>query len=159
MARVSIDRGGVSSAMVNSFKLCLAVATVGAVGLAGCTLPPPQPVSTSISATTTVGSLEPVYNPPPGTPFRCIGAGNVILLYQVPGDPDAPRSPTDSPVATLGNRRGDWLLVVTRAGAIGWIYDPHEESYSQEYPGRWCHVYQDARGRIVFKGDFARGSF
>lgn len=159
MARVSIDRGGVSSAMVNSFKLCLAVATVGAVGLAGCTLPPPQPVSTSISATTTVGSLEPVYNPPPGTPFRCIGAGNVILLYQVPGDPDAPRSATDSPVATLGNRRGDWLLVVTRAGAIGWIYDPHEESYSQEYPGRWCHVYQDAQGRIVFKGDFARGSF
>lgn len=143
--------------MVNKRTGRLAIAAAAAIGLAGCTLPPTEPVSVA-AANTTLGSLVPVYNPPPGTPFRCVGAGDVILLYQVPGDPDSPRTPTDSSFATMGNRRGDWLLVVTRAGAIGWIYDPHEESYSQEYPGRWCHVYQDAQGRIVFKGSFARGS-
>ena len=118
--------------------------------LAGCTLPVPQTVSVA-AANTTFGSLVPVYNPPPNTPFRCIGAGDVVTLDRVPGDLNTPLPQTSSPVATMGNRRGDWLLVVTRTGEIGWIYDPHEELFSQEYPGMWCHVYQDAQGRIVFK--------
>jgi hypothetical protein len=59
----------------------------------------------------------------------------------------------------MGNRRGDWLLIVTRTGAIGWTYDPHEQTFSQDCPGMWCHVYQDAQGRIVFKYHLARGTF
>src|SRR5262249_5624775 len=65
----------------------------------------------------------------------------------VPGDLNTPLPPTNSPVATMGNRHGDWLLIVTRTGAIGWTYDPHEQTFSQEYPGMWCHVYQEAISR------------
>ena len=137
--------------MVNSITRRLAVAVVGAVGLAGCMLPPPQPVSTSMSApSTTVGSLEPVYNPPSNTPFRCIWAGTDIVIDRVPGDPTTQLTETSSPVATMGNRRGDWLLIVSRAGNIGWIYDPHEMSVSQAHPRWWCHVHQNAQGAIVF---------
>ena len=139
--------------MVNRLMRRLALATVGSLGLAGCTLPPPQLTSTSMSSTsTTIGSLEPVYNPPPNTPFRCVGAGATVIVDRIPGDTvDAPLTETTSPVFTTGNRRGDWLLVVTRAGTIGWIDDPHEQSFSEEYPGAWCHVDQNAEGALVFK--------
>lgn len=145
--------------MVNCDTRRLALAILSAVALAGCTLPPSQFTSTSVSTTTAMGKLEPVYNPPPNTPFRCIGAGDVVTLDQVPGDVYTPLPQSTSPVATMGNRRGDWLLVVTRTGEIGWVDDPHEMSLSQEYPGSWCHVYQDPQGRIVFKYHLVRGTF
>jgi hypothetical protein len=136
--------------MVNKHTGRLAIIAAAMIELAGCTLPPAQGVTVA-AANTTFGSLVPVYNPPPNTPFRCVGAGDVVTLYRIPGDLNTPLPPTSSPVATMGNRRGDWLLIVTRTGAIGWTYDPHEQTFSQEYPGMWCHVYQDAQGRIVFK--------
>jgi hypothetical protein len=128
------------------------------IEISSCALPPAQTASVS-AANTTFGSLVPIYNPPPNTPFRCVGAGDVVTLYRVPGDLNTPLPATSSPVATMGNRRGDWLLIVTRTGVIGWTYDPHEQSFSQEYPGMWCHVYQDVQGRIVFKYHLVHGSF
>lgn len=146
--------------MVIDMTRDMAIVTLAALALAGCALRPPQAVSTSASSISpTFGSLEPVYNPSPNTPFRCIGAGDVVTPDRVPGDVNTPLSQSNSPVATMGNRRGDWLLIVTRTGEIGWIYDPHEMSFSQEYPGSWCHVYQDAQGRIVFKYRLALGTF
>ena len=143
--------------MVNKRMSRLPIVAAAMIGLAGCTLPPPQGVTVA-AANTTFGSLVPVYNPPPNTPFRCVGAGDVVTMYRIPGDLNTPLPPTSSPVATMGNRRGDWLLIVTRMGAIGWTYDPHEQTFSQEYPGMWCHVYQDAQGRIVFKYHLVRGT-
>jgi AraC-like DNA-binding protein len=140
--------------MVNKIACHLVRATLLAAVVAGCTFPPVQITSTgtSVSATgTSVGALEPVYNPPPGTPFRCIGTGDVVTPDRVPGDIDTPLPQTNSPVATMGNRRGDWLLIVTRTGEIGWIDDPHEMSLSQEYPGAWCQVHQDAQGAPITK--------
>lgn len=148
--------------MVSKGKRRLALAILWAAGLSGCNLPQSQLGSTSPTASatsTTVGNLEPVYNPPPNTPFRCIGAGDVVTPDQVPGDVTTPLPQSSSPVATMGNRRGDWLLIVTRTGEIGWIDDPHEMPLSQEYPGSSCHVYQDAQGRIAFKYHLARGTF
>jgi hypothetical protein len=139
----------------------LAIAAAVMVGLAGCTtFPSNQPVSVPLTQTT-IGSVVPVYNPPPNTPFRCIGAGDAITMFSVPGDPNAlPRLPIATPpVATMGNRRGDWLLVVTHTGEIGWIDEAQEESFSQEYPGQWCHVHQDAEGRIVFDYQLTHGAF
>ena len=52
----------------------------------------------------------------------------------------------------MGARRGDWLLIVTWTGVIGWVYQPHEIPTS-ESPNHWiryCNVHQDAQGRIVF---------
>ncbi|GLR66557.1 hypothetical protein GCM10010909_12370 [Acidocella aquatica] len=51
----------------------------------------------------------------------------------------------------MGNRRGDWLLVVTHTGEIGWLDDPHEQTFEQANPGGWCHVHQDAGGGLVFQ--------
>lgn len=148
--------------MVNKTAWHLMRATLLAGGVTSCAFPPAQitPTGTSVSATgTTFGSLEPVYNPPPGTPFRCVGAGDVVTPDRIPGDINTPLPQTNSPVATMGNRRGDWLLIVTRTGEIGWIDDPHEMSLSQEYPGSWCQVHQDSQGRIAFRYHLAIGTF
>lgn len=99
-----------------------------------------------------IGRLTPVYLAPPGTPFRCVAAGGAVDMYEIPGNGHTRIQTTGSPLATLGNRRGDWLQVVARNGVIGWIYVPQEMPFSQAYPpGSWCHVYQDADGRIVFR--------
>ncbi|MDE1907168.1 MAG: hypothetical protein KGH75_12040 [Rhodospirillales bacterium] len=99
------------------------------------------------------GSLTPVYNPPPGTPFRCTYVGESTPIFSQPGDiGHNGEGYVTSPVATMGNRRGDWLLVVTRTGVIGWVYQPHEIPIAEApgHPIAYCHVHQDAAGRIVF---------
>jgi hypothetical protein len=60
--------------MVNKHTGGLAIIAAAMIELAGCMLPPPQGVTVAV-ANTTFGSLVPVYNPPPNTPFRCVGAG------------------------------------------------------------------------------------
>jgi hypothetical protein len=135
--------------MVNQHMGRMAIVAAAMIGLAGCTILPPQGVTVA-PANTTFGSLVPVYNPPPNAPLRCVAVGDLVTSFRVPGDLKTPLPTTSSPFATMGNRRGVWLLIVTRAGVIGWTYDPHERSFSPEYPGMWCHVYQDAQGRIVF---------
>jgi hypothetical protein len=135
----------------------VAIVAVVSLGLAGCTMvPTDQPVSVA-PAYQTEGSVVPVYNPPPNTPFHCVGTPVAISLFGVPSDPFAYPRPaiTTGPVATMGNRRGDWLLVVTHSGEIGWLDDPHEQTYEQVNPGGWCHVRQDAEGRIVFNYNVA----
>lgn len=127
------------------------VILVAIVGLVGCTLPPPSGQSVSvISSQQVFGRVEPVYNPPPGTPFRCVEDGLSVTMSRVPGDLNTPLPVTDSPLATLGYRRGDWLEVVARTGVIGWIYLPVEKPISQSKIIKWCRVYQDAQGRLVF---------
>ena len=150
--------------MVKKERCRLAIAAAAIMCLGGCTtttLQSDPPATVPPVTTRIIGSVEPVYNPPANTPFRCIGAGDVITMYSVPGDPLAlPRLPiATAPVATMGNRRGDWLLVVTHTGEIGWILEPQEESYAQEYPGQWCHVHQNAEGRIVFDYKLVHGAF
>jgi hypothetical protein len=99
-----------------------------------------------------IGRLTPVYHAPAGTSFRCVAAGGAVDMYEIPGNGHTRIQTTGSPLATLGNRRGDWLQVVARNGMIGWIYLPQETPFAQAYPpGSWCHVYQDADGRIVFR--------
>jgi hypothetical protein len=147
--------------MKNEGTRLVAIAAAALFGLAGCTMVPTnQPVSVAPEYTT-IGSVVPVYNPPPNTPFHCVGTPAAITLFGIPGDPlGYPRlGITTAPVATMGNRRGDWLLVVTHTGEIGWLDDRHEESYEQVNPGQWCHVHQDAQGRIVFDYQFVHGSF
>jgi hypothetical protein len=146
--------------MVKKETRRLFIALAAMIAICGCTVQTYQPVSVPLTYTQ-IGSVVPVYNPPPNTPFRCVGTPVAISLFSVPGDPLAyPRIPiTTAPVATMGNRRGDWLLVVTHTGEIGWLDDPHEESYSQEYPGQWCYVYQDAQGRIVFHYKLTQGEY
>ena len=57
------------------------------LGLAGCVLPPPSGQSISgISSQQVFGRVEPVYNPPPGTPFRCIEDGCTVMMSQISGD-------------------------------------------------------------------------
>ncbi|OYV51271.1 MAG: hypothetical protein B7Z77_04205 [Acidocella sp. 20-58-15] len=137
----------------------LVIALAMMIGLAGCTtVLSDHPVSVPLTQTT-IGSVEPVYNPPPNTPFRCVGTPTAITLSSVPGDPNTPLPAATAPVATMGNRRGDWLLIVTHTGEVGWFYDPQEESFAQEYPGMGCHVHQDAEGRIVFDYKLTHGSF
>ncbi|MCB8877422.1 hypothetical protein [Acidisoma silvae] len=125
-------------------------------GLAGCVMPPQSSTLTETSMEVSgnmLGSLTPVYTPPAGTPFRCTYIGPNAPIFSVPGD--IGRNGLGyawSPVATMGARRGDWLLVVTRTGVIGWVYQPHEVPTS-ESPGHWiryCNVHQDEQGRIVF---------
>ena len=120
-------------------------------GLAGCVMPPQSQTSETVT-TMTYGAVTPVYIPPPGTPFRCVdfGAPNSADLYQVPGDSRTRTGTFFGPGATMGARRGDWLLIVTRTGAIGWIYLPHEHPMSQSTEVISCSVHQDAEGRIVF---------
>jgi hypothetical protein len=145
--------------MTNAAARGLASAAAAVFALADCTLlPSAQPVFVA-PADTTIGSVVPVYNPPPNTPFHCVGTPVAITLFNIPDDPNDPLPITTAPVATMGNRRGDWLLVVTHTGEIGWLDDPQEESYAQEYPGRWCHVHQDAQGRIVFDYKLVHGMY
>ena len=145
--------------MINRATRGLASAAAVGIALAGCTaLPSTQPVSVT-PAYTTLGSVVPVYNPPPNTPFHCVGTPVAITLFNIPGDPDDPLPITTAPVATMGNRRGDWLLVVTHSGEIGWLDEPHEESYTEMYPGQWCNVHQDAEGRIVFDYKLVHGMY
>jgi hypothetical protein len=140
-------------------RVTIAVIVAAAmIGICSCTVQTYQPVSVPLGYTP-LGSVLPVYNPPPNTPFHCIGVGSAVTLASIPGDPAAPLPMSTEPVATMGNRRGDWLLVVTHTGEIGWMYDPKEESYSQVHPGQWCHVYQDAQGRIVFHYQLVYGSY
>jgi hypothetical protein len=145
--------------MINRGTRGWASAAAVGIALAGCTaLPSTQPVSVT-PAYTTLGSVVPVYNPPPNTPFHCVGTPVAITLFKIPGDPDDPLPITTAPVVTMGNRRGDWLLVVTHTGEIGWLDEPHEESYTEMYPGQWCHVHQDAEGRIVFDYKLVHGMY
>ena len=94
-------------------------------GVAGCVMPQQPGTTTETSMVVmgnTLGSLTPVYTPPPGTPFRCTYIGPNTPIFSVPGD--IGRNGLGyalSPVATMGARRGDWLLVVTRTGVIGWF--------------------------------------
>lgn len=134
-----------------------ALAAAVTLGLAGCTLPPTEQSSMAVTDTT-FGSLKP-HITPVGAPLRCIGDGKVFMMYAKPDDPRAARFAAGSPVATFGDRVGKWLLVTTRANVTGWIIDPHPESYSQEFPGRPCHVFVNSRGRVVFQGAFAIGTF
>ena len=58
-------------------------------GLAGCVMPPQSSISTKTSMAlmgNTLGSLTPVYTPPPGTPFRCTYIGPNAPIFSVPGD-------------------------------------------------------------------------
>jgi len=140
----------------------LAMTAAAMIGLAGCTIPPaPSQLASQPLTYTQIGSVVPVYNPPPNTPWRCVGSPVAVALFGVPGDPDGyPRiGIVDGPFATMGNRRGDFLLVVSHKGVIGWFDDPHEESFSQYYPGMWCHVHQDAQGRIVFTYHLTFGEY
>ena len=59
----------------------------------------------------------------------------------------------------MGNRRGDWLLVVTYTGEVGWLDEPHEQSYTEMYPGQRCHVHRDTHGRIVFDYKLVHGMY
>ena len=88
-------------------------------GLAGCVMPQQSEKTTTTQSVDNIGSVTPVYNPPPGTPFRCVDIGLSADVYKVPGDRDARIGNFFGPAATLGARRGDWLLVVTRTGVIG----------------------------------------
>jgi hypothetical protein len=146
--------------MVKKETRRLLIALAAMSGICGCTVQTYQPVSVPLTYTQ-IGSVVPVYNPPPNTPFRCVGTPLAMPLFSVPGDPlGYPRLPeATAPVATMGNRRGDWLLVVTHTGEIGWLEDPVEESYSQVYPGQWCYVHQDAQGRIVFDYHLTSGEY
>jgi hypothetical protein len=150
--------------MTNRFMARLLSLPLLAV-LAGCVMPPQS--GTTIQTTTTMvgiplGSLTPVYNPPPGTPFHCTYVGDEEPMFSIPGDIGHNGiGLAESPVATMGNRRGDWLLIVTRTGVIGWVEQPHEIPISQS-PNHWieyCHVHQDAQGRIVFNWKGAHGEF
>lgn len=145
--------------MINRLTRVLLNVAASMITLAGCTtIPSTETVSVS-PAYPTLGSVVPVYNPPPNTPFHCIGTPVAISLFKIPGDLNDPLPITTGPVATMGNRRGDWLLVVTHTGEIGWLYERHEESYTEMYPGQWCHVHQDAQGRIVFHYMLVHGMY
>ena len=112
--------------MKNKGTRLVAIAAAVSMGLEGCTMvPESQPMSVA-PAYQTEGSVVPVYNPPPNTPFHCVGTPAAITLFGIPGDPlGYPRlGITTAPVATMGNRRGDWLSVVTHTGEIGWLDDP-----------------------------------
>lgn len=127
-------------------------------GLTGCVMPP-QPTTTTSVFVTDYGSLTPVYNPPPGTPFRCVDIGASADVFQVPGDRRSRLGSFFGPAATMGARRGDWLLIVTRTGAIGWVYLPREPPISQSTWINYCSVHQDAQGRIVFHTSVGKGTF
>jgi hypothetical protein len=51
---------------------------------------PQQPGTTTetsmVVTGNTLGSLTPVYTPPPGTPFRCTYIGPNAPIFSVPGD-------------------------------------------------------------------------
>lgn len=129
-------------------------------GLAGCTLPPPSGQSASLISNQQIyDRVEPVYNPPPGTPFRCVNTGRVVSMVQIPGDLNTSLPTAFAPVATLGYRRGDWLEVVSRTGVIGWMFLPIEAPMSQNDFMRYCRVRQDAQGRIVFDYKFWNTQF
>jgi len=68
-------------------KIFIPLAILGTVlGLGGCTLPPPSGQSVSvISSRQVFGRVEPVYNPPPGTPFRCVEDGWTVTMSQTRG--------------------------------------------------------------------------
>jgi hypothetical protein len=138
-----------------AYKSQVIVTATAVIMMAGCTIPADQPAIVGV-VNNTLGSVVPVYNPPPNTPFQCVWAGDVVTPMSVPGDVNTPLPIATSPVATLGNRRGDWLLIVTRTGEIGWIFDPNR-TVSETHPGMTCHVYQDAQGRLVFKSQVAHG--
>lgn len=129
-------------------KAIIAASILG--GLAGCVMPPQLKAITTTRSVGYLGSVTPVYNPPPGTKFRCVDIGLSADVYRVPGDRDARIGNFFGPAATLGARRGDWLLVVTRTGVIGWVYLPHETPISESRWVNYCSVHQDAQGRIVF---------
>jgi hypothetical protein len=96
----------------------------------------------------------------PGTPFHCTYVGDEAPMFSVPGDIGHNGiGLAESPVATMGNRRGDWLLIVTRTGVIGWVLAAHEMPVSQSHWIQYCHVHQDAQGRIVFNWKGAHGVF
>jgi hypothetical protein len=137
------------------------VASLCAMGsLVGCVMPSQTQTAVSVPLMqNTLGRVTPVYNPPPGTPFRCVDLGASASLFKVPGDPSSGIGLVYSPVATMGNRRGDWLLVVSRTGIIGWALLPHETPIGQS---KWvisCRVYQDAGGRLVFHSNVGNGTF
>lgn len=128
--------------------------------LGGCTLPHPSGQSLSvISSQHVLGRLEPIYNPPPGAHFRCVNTLRSVEMFRIPGDVDSGLPTAFAPVATLGYRRGDWLEVVSKTGLIGWIFLPGEPPMSQNDFIRYCHVHQDARGRIVFDYKFWNTQF
>jgi len=144
--------------MVNALIRLFVLGTV--LGVAGCELPPPSGQSVSVvSSQQVLGRLEPVYNPPPGAHFRCVNTRRSVDIFRIPGDVDSGLPTAFAPVATLGYRRGDWLEVVSKTGLIGWIFLPVEQPMSQNDFIRYCHVYQDAQGRIVFDYKFWNTQF
>ncbi len=128
-------------------------------GLSGCVMPQQLEATTTTQSVDNIGSLTPVYNPPPGTKFRCVDIGLSADVYQVPGDRFARIGNFFGPAATLGARRGDWLLIVTRTGIIGWVYLPHETPISESHWVNYCYVHQDAKGRIVFHTSIAKAVY
>ncbi len=50
--------------------------------------PTPSQVVSADPAYTQIGSVVPVYNPPPNTPWRCVGAPIADGLFSIPGNPD-----------------------------------------------------------------------
>jgi hypothetical protein len=142
-------------------KVLIRLSVLGAaLGLGGCELPPSsnQPVSV-VSSNEVLGRLEPVYNPPPGAHFRCVNTLRSVEMFRIPGDVQSGLPTAFAPVATLGYRRGDWLEVVSKTGLIGWIFLPTEPPMSRNDFIRYCHVYQDAQGRIVFDYKFWNTQF
>jgi hypothetical protein len=138
-------------------KAIIAASVLG--GLGGCVMPQQLQATTTTQPVDYIGSLTPVYNPPPGTPFRCVDTGSDSDLYQVPGYRLSRIDSFTGPAATLGARRGDWLLIVTRTGLIGWVYLPHENPISESRYANHCSVHQDAQGRIVFHTSGGTGMF
>jgi hypothetical protein len=105
-------------AVIGRMAIFTKVASTAAISVAGYTLPPAggQPV-TGVAATNVLGRLEPVYNPQPGTHFRCVNTRRSVGLFRIPGDVDSGLPTAFAPIATLGYRRGDWLEVVAKTGS------------------------------------------
>ena len=73
--------------MINKVTRRLEVGAAVMIGLSGCKIP--QPASQVVPAPVAdriIGSVLPVYNPPPNKPFPCVGGGYVFQLFSVPGD-------------------------------------------------------------------------
>jgi hypothetical protein len=105
--------------MKNKNARLVAIAAVVSMGLAGCTMVPTEQTVSVAPAYQTEGSVVPVYNPPPNTPFRCVGTTYDISVLAIPGDQSSAITVMKSPpAATTGNRRGDWLLVVTHQALL-----------------------------------------
>ena len=72
--------------MVNTETRPLFIVLAAMIGICGCTVQTYRPVSVPLTYTQ-IGSVVPVFNPPPNTPFRCVGTPVAISLFSVPGDP------------------------------------------------------------------------